>query len=326
MVHSSVFFKLFPPPKFLTMPHAGLEISDDALRCISYSMTTHGLVISKCARLELPFGLIEGGDIKNEKQFTDILSSFTRTHKLSYVKVSLPEEKVYLFQVDIPNTNVHVIEQQVEFKLEENVPLSPSEAVFYFDILPASVTGGALRASVSVLSKTYVEGFTKALHTLGMTPLAFEIAAKSIARTAIPAGSEDTEMILHVMNRKTGIYIVCSGVVCFSSTIAWGSRSDDISKSPTDLNIGQLVKEVDRVHDYWTTRPHAPSAIAKIVVVGRDAPVIHTALSSPAIDRLPPISVADVWRNAFDVNTYIPPISRDESFEYGVAAGLALLM
>jgi Tfp pilus assembly PilM family ATPase len=323
MRHLSLFTRVFPPPDFLTMPHTGLEISDDAFRAIEYKLTARGFSISKFATMELPAGVLEGGDIRDEKQFFELLSKFTKEHRMSYVKVSLPEEKVYLFQTDIPSTEVKAITQNVEFKLEENVPLSSADAVFYFDILPSSVTAGVLRASVSVAPRTYVEKYISLLRSLNLSPIAFEVAPKSIAKAILPQDSDDAELIVHSMNKKTGIYIVAGGVVCFSSTIPWGTRLESTTESK--INAETLIKEVDRVLSYWSTRPDTHSTISKIVVVGKDAPIIMETLRSAGLESLPPVVVADVWHNSFDVNTYLPPISKDQSLEYAVAAGLALL-
>jgi len=287
-------------------------------------MTPRGLVVSKFAKTLLPSSLVLDGDIKDEKKIVELLQSFVRANKLSYVKVSLPEEKVYLFQTDIPNTEVRAVTQHVEFKLEENVPLSASDAIFYFDILPKAVTGNVLRASVSVAPKNYVEKLSAMLRGINLTPMAFEVAPKSIAKAVIPKYSDETYLIVHVMNRKTGIYGISGGVVCFSSTVTWGSRANRGDGKLAGLDVSPVLKEIHRVCAYWTTRPDTHSAIAEVIIMGNDAVEVLKAFSAHSSDGLPSVSVGDTWRNVFDVNKYIPPISRDESLEYAVAAGLAL--
>ncbi|MCX6719446.1 MAG: pilus assembly protein PilM [Candidatus Taylorbacteria bacterium] len=326
MRHLSSFFKFFPPPKLLTMSHAGLEISDDAIRCIVYKITSKGYVVSRYAKTDLPVGLIENGEVKDEEKYREILSSFTAANRLDYVKVSLPEEKVYLFQTEILSADIRAIEQNVEFKLEENVPLASSEAVFYFDILPTSVTGGTLRASVSVVSKSYVERYIALLKSMSITPVAFEVVPKSIAKAIVSEGSDETDMIIHAMDRKTGIYIVSGGVVCFSSTVAWCNPSRDHLSAPAAIGVDSLIKEIDRVCSYWATRPDTHSAISKILIVGRDAVSVQNALLShaDAEREILTAGIADIWHNVFDIDSYIPPISHDESLEYAVVSGLAM--
>ncbi|MEK7501471.1 MAG: hypothetical protein AAB629_00945 [Patescibacteria group bacterium] len=295
------------------MPHSGLEISDDALRLIEYRIGHTGLSISKHSSLELPDGLIDGGEIKDEKRFAELLSDFANRNNITYSKISLPEEKAYLFQTDIPSNNVAAITQNVEFKLEENVPLQAADAIFYFDILPASVTGGALRASVSVVPRAYVENMISFLRGAGIIPVAFEVAPKSIARSIVLPKSEETLLVAHAMNHKTGIYIVSGGVVCFSSTI---------TTKGFDLKI--LNKEIIRVNEYWDNRPDTHSSIARVVFVGHCAAKSEKTIESAFADTKLAVSIADVWSNIFDVSAHSPPISKIDSLEYVVAAGLAL--
>jgi Tfp pilus assembly PilM family ATPase len=312
-MYSSLFFRLFPPPKFMMMLHCGFEISDDALRLIEYKRGRFGLMISKYDSLELPKGLIDGGEIKDEKKFADIVSAFIKKNKITYAKISLPEEKAYLFQTDIPSNDVLAITQNVEFKLEENVPLQATDAIFYFDILPASVTGDALRASVSVVPRTYVEKIISFLRPAGVIPVAFEVAPKSIARSIVPIQSKETLLALHVMNHKTGIYIVSGGVVCFSSTI-----------STEGFDYKALRKEIARVNEYWSNRADTHSTIARTVFVGYGVAKSKKIIESEFDETRLAVSIADVWSNIFDTSVYSPPISRIDSLEYAVAAGLAL--
>lgn len=320
-MHSSLFFKLFPPPKFMVMKHAGLDISDDAIRCLEYSGHLPDLRISKHAAVEVSDKIIESGEIKDEKALADILSKFDHDNSLSYVKVSVPEEKAYLFQTDISTTEPRAIAQNIEFKLEENVPLTATDAVFYFDILPMSVTGGALRASVSVVPRAYIDKIVSTLRASGIAPIAFEVVPKSIARSIIPGNSSETVMIVHIMNKKTGIYIVSGGVVCFTSTIAWGGLT---VKEGEEGGIQLLLNEITRVHGYWMSHGAATAEIKQVVLVGRHCLLHETEIASSLASLELETSVANVWNNAFSVDHYIPPISREDSLDFAVAAGLAL--
>jgi Tfp pilus assembly PilM family ATPase len=320
-MHTSTFFKLFPPPKFMLMRHAGLEISDDAIHCLEYQLHPRGLRIGKFASMEVPDKVIEGGDIKDEKTLASLLLKLDKENGLSYVKVSVPEEKAYLFQTDVPPGDMPTIAQNIEFKIEENVPLSAQDAIFYFDIMPKSVTGGALRASVSVVARAHVEHMIERLRTAGMYPMAFEVVPKSIAKAIIQPKTDSTLMVIHIMNRKTGIYIVSGGVVCFTSTIAWGGRTAGTA-DVGDVSI--IAKEVHRIYTYWMSHSIATSAISGIVLVGHDAPQYENVLKGAAVEVGLPVSMANVWNNVFSLDHYIPPISRDDSVDYVVAAGLAL--
>ena len=281
------------------MPHAGLDVSDDAIRCIEYHQTWNGLIISKFATQELSPGLIDGGDIKDEKAFVSILRTFAHTNALGYVKVSLPEEKAYLFQTEVPSANFSSIAQNIEFKLDQNVPLSAADALFQFDLMPKAVSGEVLRTSVSVVPRTYVEKYISLLRQ-----------------------EPGTRLIVHIMKKKTGLYIVSEGVVCFTSTIGWGS--DELSASEKATSPDMLTTEINRVYSYWLTRSDIHVGISEIVVVGSRAEACEHLLHTHGGEALSHSVLPDVWRNAFNINTYVPPITHSESFAYAIAAGLAL--
>ncbi len=322
-MRSSLFFKLFPPPTFLLMPHAGLDISDDAIRCIQYHRTSHGLTVSKHAAQALPSGLVGGGDIKDEKEFTSILTKFADKNSLFYAKVSLPEEKAYLFQTDVPSANFSSIAQNIEFKLDQNVPLSAPDALFQFDLVPKAVSGDLLRASVSVVPRTYVEHYIALLRNSKIYPIAFEVVPKSIVASCTPVHSSGTQLIVHVMKSKTGLYIVSEGVVCFTSTVSWGS--DDLATVSKDIKAPNiLVNELNRVHSYWMTRADVHAVISEIMFVGSMAEECELLLKDRGGEGLSNSILPNVWNNAFDINSYVPPIPRKDSFEYAIAAGLAL--
>ena len=316
-----LFFKLFPPPKFLVMEHAGLDISDDALRCIVYRHNARGLSISVHATQSLPAGLISGGDIKDDKEFVRILNEFVSKNSLYRVKVSLPEEKAYLFLTEVPSADFRSIASNIESKLDQNVPLTAQDAIFQFDLMPRAVTGGLLRASVSVIPRAYVEHITSLLRSAQLSPVAFEVVPKAIVASYVPIGSTGTHLIVNIMSKKTGLYIASEGVACFTSTVAYGSN--ELLTSDT-TSLAGLMSEISRVYSYWIGRTDMHGGISGVIVVGEHAEECEALIRSHGGEAVSHSQLPDVWHNAFDVRSQVPPISRADSFAYAVAAGLAL--
>jgi hypothetical protein len=320
---SKTFFKLFPPPKYLNIPYAGLGISDDAIHCLEYSISNHGYTLLKYGSRQLRQGVIESGYVKDEASFIKELISLRDELKISTVRVSLPEERMYLFRTDISDINDHQIRQNIEFKLEENVPLPASEAVFFFDKFPRNIKKDKNFVSVSVAPRDLVNSYLQILQKAGLTVISFEIQAKAIARAVVSNESSDAQMIIHITNKKTGLYIVCGGVVCFTSTIAWGGemiRGKNVADIPDD--IFSLRHEIEKVYSYWSQHGEM-QPIKSIIISGHDALVI-SQISHLSPDPHIILRVADVWQNAFSINHYIPKITLEESLDYATAAGLAL--
>src|SRR5438270_143327 len=107
----SFFSRLFPPPAFLFLKYAGLEISDDAVRYLVYNGERVPRGIRAYATVDLPIGVVQGGDIRDEKKLIELLVALREKQGISYVKVSVPEEKMYLFQTTVPSLHPRVIRE-----------------------------------------------------------------------------------------------------------------------------------------------------------------------------------------------------------------------
>ena len=316
-MHQSLFFKLFPPPNFLLMPHAGIDISDDAISFLEYSRPVGDRVIIKHGRFPLPSGVVEYGDIKDDAQFVSILTKIVHDNDLLYAKVSIPEEKAYLFETEIPYGDFNVISQNIEFKLEENIPIAAQDTVFAFDLLSGD-HAKPWRASVSAVPRMYIERMTSLLGQAGITSVAFETVPRALARIVSYAGGEDL-VIIHVMDHKTGVYVISEQAVGFTSTIGSGFVESDMS-AYTDA----LAAEVRRVYSYWLGKTqNESSSIKKVIVVGRNSEDVVIDLHDKVSDVVS-VEAALMWRSTLDMTRYVPPIDKADSFYYGPAAGLAL--
>lgn len=314
----SSFFKLFPPPKFLEMPYTGIDISDSSVHCLMYGHSHAGLKIDRFGSKQLPKGLVESGIVRDEKALAVIIKSLASELRITYVKASLPEERMYLFKTEVPDGTAAEIHENIGLRLDENVPLSPADAVFYFDLIKDSMHGGKHSASVSVAPRKLVESYLSVLESAGLLPVSFEVLPKSLARAIVPSADNDTKLIVHLMGEKVGFYIVDEGVVLFTSTVPQNAPSS----ASEDFDVGPLLVEMQKVYGYWGEHGQG-SGVSEIIFCGQGAATAATALARSS-HTLPKMAVADVWANAFSYDSYVPPIERDEALEYAVAAGLAL--
>jgi hypothetical protein len=240
-----------------------------------------------------------------------------KKNDITYARLSIPEEKAYLFETEVPVGNLAIISQNIEFKLEENIPLSAKDTVFTFDLLGVE-NANSLRASVSAVPKTYIEHMISIFSKAGIIPIAFETTPRAIARIISSAG-HDGVMVVHSMKSKTGIYVISEHAIGFTSTIGAGSNESDPA-TYTDT----LASEIHKVYSYWAGRnDSANTPLTKVMVVGHDAESVANLLRSKVKDLLP-VEMVNVWHDVFDTDSYVPPILKEDSFEYVTSAGLAL--
>jgi|GEM_PF-415105 hypothetical protein len=330
------FFRIFPPPAYINIPYAGIDISDSAIHCIEFKRSRHNrdeLEIGAYDSVPLPQGVVEDGYVKNAAALTTALTDIAKKHGIVRARASLPEAKVYLFRTAIQSLDEKEIAQNIESKLEENVPLSAADAIFNFTVIPSggnltgnpinnSVDNAACSASVSVVPAKVVETYLEVFKSSGITISSFEVQSRALTRAIVPRDSHETIMLVYGMNnvaarQRAGIYIVYHGVLCFSVTVSIDSESVD--------SIGKGIKEVA---EYWldhgepTFAPVGKRNVDRIIVCAPSP--LATVVERIAMEMKIPVSTALVWVNAFSTEKYTPTITIDDSLGYAIAAGLAL--
>ncbi len=347
----------FPPPKFLMMPAVGLDISDRKVRFLEFEEGKNGLVVKRYGEMNIPPGVIVSGSIKRINELRKVLSAFRKKHGLEFVRVSLPEERVYLAKMEVLNVATNKLRDTIAFQLEEHVPIRADEAVFDYQIIRKTPNkNNHLDVTVSVLAEKEMKGYVDMFEGTGMTPVSFEIEAQAIARAIVPNVSNDTCMIIDFGRTRTGISVISDGVVRFASTIDIGSETittaiekkfsishaeaekmkneKKVSKSENDKEfllaiistLSILQDELDKLYVYWHTYRQdgiEEKKIQKIILCGGGANLkgLKDYLASSL--RVT-VVVANPWENVNSFENYIPEIPFNKALGYTAVIGLAL--
>lgn len=351
--------EFFPPPAFLYTPAAGLDLADEKVRFVKLKHARGSLALSSFGEEEIPKGLLERGTVKEPEKLRDVLKKFARTHHLKDVRVSLPEEKVYLVTMRLPKVSGQELKNAVLSSLEEYVPLKPEEATFDAIPLPPragleeneqDVLVGVMRTEDTLLYWSIFEG-------TGMTPVAFEIEAQAIARASIPKGDQKTRMIIDYGRVRTGVSLARGENVQAASTLEVGSqalteaivkhlkvsfeeaekmkneRSITVSKKNRDFSnailpmLSVLQDEIRELFVYWSTKATREGIVAgkieEILLTGGGANLLGFAEYLADGLRIP-TRIANPWENIASFDQYVPPIQKNEALGYSAALGLAL--
>jgi len=352
--------KIIPPPSYIRLPSAGVDVSDTSLKYIQFKSDNRSgteLELLYWGDIDIPEGALNRGVVHDGSKLTDALREVKERIGIENVRVSLPEERAYLFETEIERgTPQREIRNLLEFRLEENVPLSPRDAFFDYDIVEGSYNQSMLRVSVTAYARDTVMSYYDACRAAGVIPVSFEIEAQAIARSGIKVGDQGTHMIVDFGKTRTGVGIVHRGILMYTSTIDIGGAvlSEAMRKKLGDLeeselthikNTQGLIQGVDGsgVYDvllatmssiteeigariqYWNTKDiaHEGRQIQSIILCGgsinmKGLPAYLTETLGVEARR------ANVWQNAFSIEDKVPPITRRYSFGYATAIGLAL--
>jgi type IV pilus assembly protein PilM len=352
--------KIVPPPTYMQLPSAGVDISDTSLKYIQFqpdSRSGTALELSYWGDIDIPVGALQRGTVHDVKQLSAAIAEVKERVNVETVRVSLPEERAYLFETKIKKgTPFKEIRGLLEFRLEENVPLSPRDAFFDYDIIASDNNSDSLRVSVTAYAKETIMSYYQACVGAGVTPISFEVEAQAIARATIPRDDKGTHMIVDFGKTRTGVGIVQQGTLMYTSTIDIGGTElssalrRQLGETPeseltqikntqglirgvedTDVydallpTMSAIIDEVRTRAQYWNSRDvsRTDRQIQSVILCGgsvnmKGLPEYFSEMLSIPANR------AHVWQNAFPISNRVPEIGNRYSYGYATAIGLAL--
>jgi type IV pilus assembly protein PilM len=352
---SGAFFSYLPPPALLSMNAAGVDISDRSVKFIVLERRRNSFAVTRYGDYPLPPGVVVGGEIRSPEGLAEELRKLKEKEDLSLIRISIPEQRGYLFQTTLEGITSTDARSVIEFQLEEHVPLSPSEALFDAELIEGK-RQGSLSFVVTAFPEKVVSLFASTYRAAGLSPLSVEIEAQAIARSLIPQGDSGTFLIVDFGDTHTGLSVVSRGIVHYTSTIEVAGKSltsaiskcfsvsleqaEDIKRKNNYFEecenkevldslmttMSVLRDEVTRHYEYWNNRtekePDVPK-IEQVLLCGGNAN-LHGLSEYLAAGLRVPVSIGNVWTNVASSHDYIPPIGAESALGYATAIGLAL--
>ncbi len=349
-----------PPPRYLTLPSVGVDISDTSIKYVTLSPGRRGKgrKLLSWGDIDIPSGVLSRGEVNDITQLSAVLREFKQKTRAEFVRVSLPEERAYLFETelkrDVPQREIR---NTLEFRLEENVPIPSRDVYFDYAVLPTTGKGeGEKRVVVAAYARDTLTKYHEACVAAGLVPLSFEVEAQAMARAVVPTKSTGTVMVVDFGKTRTGVGIVTDGLLLYTSTIdiGGGSLSQVMRKvlgeraeaELTEIkNTQGLIRGADdsRVHDaligtisvvkdelaarmqYWHLKEntHPSRRIGAVILCGgsvnlKGFPEYLTEMLGVPCER------ANVWANVASFDETVPPIEKRFSYGYATAVGLSL--
>jgi type IV pilus assembly protein PilM len=343
------------------MPSIGVDISDTSLKYVSFHPIRQAGVERKLKQwgdIAIPGGIVHRGQVNEPKQLAAALAEFKSETNAEFVSVSLPEERAYLFETEIKrDTPLKEVRSLLEFRLEENVPIPSKDVYFDYMLLPGNQKSKNIQVAVAAYARETIEHYYGACIDSGLRPVSFEVEAQAMARATVPSDIKGAVMLVDFGKTRTGIGIIHKGVLLYTSTIDIGGEmlskslrkvlGTDVSESSltTLKNTQGLIRSLknSNVHDtlistisvikdelasrmqYWHIRNGNSDdrRISSIYLCGGSSNL--KGLPAYLTESLGVTTVrANVWENAFSLDSNVPPIDLRHSFGYATAIGLAL--
>ena len=214
-----------------------------------------------------------------------------------------------------------------------------------------------LEIEISDMLESVIGEYLSAFRNSNIYTKSLEFEAKAISQSIIKKGDRDTYMIVDFGQKRTGIFIVSSGVLVFTSVLEFSGKEltnlikeklnvsfveaekmkkeSGLKRNSTNTELSKILlngfsilrDEINKHFVYWhlykneNGKENPP--ISKIILCGSDSNIagLSEYLSVAMRNK---VELANVWTNVLDTDKLIPEINFEESFMFAPALGIAL--
>ncbi|HEY0979294.1 MAG TPA: pilus assembly protein PilM [Candidatus Paceibacterota bacterium] len=341
------------PPRYLSLPTAGIDVSASGVKLAVLAEKLHGIELVAYGEARLEPGAVTAGEMTNRPAVVEAVRSLAKKHRVKFANIALSESRSYLFEAQVPEDPA-AWRVAVEQRLDEYVPLPPAEVAF--DVVSAGFPGDTAQAVGVGYARRVIEESLLAFDEAGVEVRAVESEMFSMPRSILPAGDQETVLMIDIGRTTTKLAIVSRRVPRFATTLDVGGHALTLAvqkhfgvteeeakrvKAEHGLvgatagdgylesmlsTVSVIREEILRRLDYWQSRAAQGTLrepVTRAVLVGGNATVrglpefLETSLRVP-------VELGDVFANLAPRDHWLPPLDYLESLAYATAIGLAL--
>jgi len=241
--HATVKRTVFPAPAYLTMPSIGFDISDRSIKYVDLMRSGNEIHIRRYGKIAIEPGIIDAGIIKKEKEFIEILENLHRQLHIRFVRVSLPEEHIFSFEMELPRIERSQMRGAIEIRIQDEVPYTAEELIFDFEIILNDPQWVLIQ--VSAIRREIAETYIDAIRKAGLFPLSLELESQALVRGIISREEKGACMIVDLGETRIGIAVSQDNHIYHTSTFALDNKGlEEISHNETEVLFNELPQEI----------------------------------------------------------------------------------
>jgi type IV pilus assembly protein PilM len=342
----------FGPPRYLSLPTAGIDLSVSGVKVVTLVEKGHGLELELFKDVQFPVTTAPG--VVGQQETSQLIARAIAGTHIKLANTALRESRGYLFEATVEGTTPAEWRTKIEQKLDEYVPLPPAEVAF--DSVPFHKEGNVVQLVGIGCARRVIDETLSTYQDAGVMVRAIEGEPFALPRALLPHGSTETVLIIDIGKSSTKLLVVTSRLPRFATTLDIGGHaltlavqkyfgvteeqakqvkldSGLVPGQGNDEYVAAMLSTVSVIRDeilkrveYWNSRQTTMAGYEKIsraLLVGGNASIrglpeyLETALKVP-------VELADVFTNFASREHWLPPLDYTESLAYGTAIGLAL--
>lgn len=302
--------------RYLTLPRSidarpiGVDFGAKGFRAIKMRESEHGYVPTHYVSFDDDFSIAtEAGRLRIVRELRKLKTDFNSR----YVRATVSESDTYIFTTTIPKEAVVDPNAALMFKIEENVPVDPSNALFSYTFLSnTEAVEGEVPVAVSVVQRDVVDKYTRLFDEADMTLLGLLTHNQAVARSVVSDKECGSLLLINAHDGVADISVVHRHAVHYSATVS------------ADEN--EVIDRVRKVIAFWHGREktHDSSSLPEYILLSGSEDEIVKLKATLMTGLELSVRLGNVWQNSFSFDTYVPEIPRYESFKYSSAIGCSL--
>ena len=264
-------------------------------------------------------------DLAECEELVGVLINLAKKHSITEANITLPEEEVYVFSTMIYLEEGQVIETALISQIEKNVPFSPDDITYDYQIIRKK--GQGLILSVAAASKRTIRMYEEVLQEAGITPLRAMSENQAIINALLKKTDADSHIVVYV-SRDRAVFSICeNGVVELTSSITFEREFEgDIDKSNVFVNLIQKKISQILMHWYGSKGKNQKNKVHHMLMYTFDSKITHDMMVHlKAFFPHLGFHSGTPWENMFDLEGYLPEITKDQAFVFVKAIGASLV-
>jgi len=229
----------------------GMDLSDLSIKVMQLEKDGKTERVKGYSCVEVPPGVFENGKIINREKAVFFIKEAVKKTEPSKIKTkkvfcSLPESKVFLRMINVPELKEEELAEAIKWEMEASIPL-PIDQVYYDWQVIESKSKGKQNILTMAAERKIVDEMLEVFKEAELETYGLEVESTASARSLIEQNGKEqpkNSLIIDLGSQRTSFIIAVNGATCFTSSIPFSSDgiNDAITKS-----LGIDVREADKI-------------------------------------------------------------------------------
>ena len=237
----------------------GLDIGSKCIKAGEVAAGKKGdkMVLKRFGMVEIPYGLIEEGAIKNPEEVADAIKQLFKAYNIreNNVSVSIGGYSVIVKKINVQSMTEEQLQETIQFEAEQYIPFDISDVNLDFQILEENENSSQMSVLLVAAKKEMVDGYVNLIQMAGLNPCIIDVdsfALQNIFEIGYEPENENVALI-DIGSSKTSLNILKGTDSVFMRDVSLGCSqinqkiASQLDCSMEEAELVKFEKDSDKV-------------------------------------------------------------------------------